>query len=75
MHGHMNVKFRNNTSKWQFKLNSAFKGLSDFFTHSSRFISANKNKARVEKLGSSVDMNKILSAEAVGGMLHAANVI
>jgi hypothetical protein len=28
MHGLMNVKFPNNTSKWQIEFNSAFKGLS-----------------------------------------------
>jgi hypothetical protein len=33
MHGHMNVKFPNNTSKWQMEFNSAFKGL--IATHSS----------------------------------------
>jgi hypothetical protein len=27
MHGSMNVKFPNNTSKWQMEFNSAFKGL------------------------------------------------
>jgi hypothetical protein len=27
MHGPMNVKFPNNTSKWQLEFNSAFKGL------------------------------------------------
>jgi hypothetical protein len=27
MHGPMNVKFPNNTSKWQMEFNSAFKGL------------------------------------------------
>jgi hypothetical protein len=27
MHGTMNVKFPNNTSKWQMEFNSAFKGL------------------------------------------------
>jgi hypothetical protein len=27
MHGPMNVKFPNNTSKWQIEFNSAFKGL------------------------------------------------
>jgi hypothetical protein len=27
MHGAMNVKFPNNTSKWQMEFNSAFKGL------------------------------------------------
>jgi hypothetical protein len=27
MHGTMNVKFPNNTSKWQMGFNSAFKGL------------------------------------------------
>jgi hypothetical protein len=27
MHGPMNVKFLNNTSKWQMEFNSAFKGL------------------------------------------------
>jgi len=27
MHGHMNVKSPNNTSKWQMEFNSAFKGL------------------------------------------------
>jgi hypothetical protein len=27
MHGTMNVKFPNNTSKWQIEFNSAFKGL------------------------------------------------
>jgi hypothetical protein len=29
MHGPMNVKSPNNTSKWQMGFNSAFKGLSD----------------------------------------------
>jgi hypothetical protein len=28
MHGPLNVKFPNNTSKWQMEFNSAFKGLS-----------------------------------------------
>jgi hypothetical protein len=27
MHGPMNIKFPNNTSKWQMEFNSAFKGL------------------------------------------------
>jgi hypothetical protein len=27
MHGSINVKFPNNTSKWQMEFNSAFKGL------------------------------------------------
>jgi hypothetical protein len=27
MHGPMNVKFANNTSKWQIEFNSEFKGL------------------------------------------------
>jgi hypothetical protein len=27
MHGPMNVKFPNNTSKWEMEFNSAFKGL------------------------------------------------
>jgi hypothetical protein len=30
MHGLMNVKFPNNTSKWQIEFNSAFKGLKHF---------------------------------------------
>jgi hypothetical protein len=30
MHGPMNVKFLNNTSKWQMEFNSAFKGLKLF---------------------------------------------
>jgi hypothetical protein len=30
MHGPMNVKFPNNTSKWQMEFNSAFKGLMKF---------------------------------------------
>jgi hypothetical protein len=29
MHGPMNVKSPNNTSKWQMEFNSAFKGLGD----------------------------------------------
>jgi hypothetical protein len=29
MHGPMNVKFHNNTSKWQMEFNSAFKGLNN----------------------------------------------
>jgi hypothetical protein len=29
LHGPMNVKFPNNTSKWQMEFNSAFKGLSE----------------------------------------------
>jgi hypothetical protein len=31
MHGSMNVKFPNNTSKWQMEFNSAFKGLNADF--------------------------------------------
>jgi hypothetical protein len=27
MHGHINVKYPNNISKWQMEFNSAFKGL------------------------------------------------
>jgi hypothetical protein len=30
MHGPLNVKFPNNTSKWQMEFNSAFKGLKQF---------------------------------------------
>jgi hypothetical protein len=30
MHGHINVKSPNNTSKWQMGFNSAFKGLREF---------------------------------------------
>jgi hypothetical protein len=33
MHGSMNVKFPNNTSKWQNEFNSAFKGLMYPFFH------------------------------------------
>jgi hypothetical protein len=29
MHGPINVKFPNNTSKWQMEFNSAFKGLKE----------------------------------------------
>jgi len=29
MHGHINVKSPNNTSKWQMGFNSAFKGLTE----------------------------------------------
>jgi hypothetical protein len=29
MHGPINVKFPNNTSKWQMGMNSAFKGLNE----------------------------------------------
>jgi hypothetical protein len=29
MHGPINVKFANNTSKWQMEFNSAFKGFRD----------------------------------------------
>jgi hypothetical protein len=32
MHGPMNVKFHNNTSKWQMEFNSAFKGLNYHWT-------------------------------------------
>jgi hypothetical protein len=43
MHGSVNVKFPNNTSKWQMEFNSAFKGLNlnflDFlFKKHSNFI-------------------------------------
>jgi hypothetical protein len=31
MHGPMNVKFPNNTSKWQMEFNSAFKGLRNYY--------------------------------------------
>jgi hypothetical protein len=33
MHGPMNVKFPNNTRKWQTKFNSAFKGLMMAYFH------------------------------------------
>jgi hypothetical protein len=38
MHGPMNVKFPNNTSKWQMGFNSAFKGLSKIKSESSSFV-------------------------------------
>jgi hypothetical protein len=38
MHGSINVKFPNNTSKWQMEFNSAFKGLTSAKIHSFKFI-------------------------------------
>jgi hypothetical protein len=37
MHGPMNVKFPNNTSKWQMEFNSEFKGLSQMTTQSDEY--------------------------------------